>query len=157
MKKICLYSLRTFERNIIYDNFGIHNIQENTATMYVHTENYALRGPNEVIKALDDYIKNNKKPSQTRLELYCDNCFSQKKNRYLFTFLDQLCARGLLESVTIFYPVPGHSMMPVDRDFALIERKRLKHDKIYTPDHYIDLIFNCKNDNKFEIVCLQNK
>lgn len=35
------------------------------ATMYLYTENYALKGPNEVITALNDYIQCNKKTEHT--------------------------------------------------------------------------------------------
>lgn len=135
-------------------NVGVHNLGEKTATMHVYTENYALKGPNEVLTALEDYIQENKKPYQ--LELFCDNVYSQNKNRYLFAFLDQMCAKGIFETATIFYPIPRHSMMPIDRDFTLIERKRIKNDNIFTPDFYINLILNSKVTNKFQIVCLQN-
>lgn len=96
--------------------------------MYLYTENYGQKGPNEVITALADYIEHNKLPEHTHLDLFCDNCFSQNKNRYLFAFLDQLCAHNTFQKVTISYLIPGHSMMPIDRDFAMIERKRIKTD-----------------------------
>lgn len=125
--------------------------------MYLYTEQYALKGPNEVISALNDYIENNKSPTHTELEIYCDNCYSQNKNRYLFAFLDQLCATGVFQKVSVYYPVPGHSMMPIDRDFALIERKRIKSDKIYTPEYYINLIKAARNIKKYDIVFVEHK
>lgn len=142
-------------RQLWMHNFGIHNLTDNTATMYLYTENYALKWPNVVISALSDFIDTNKKPTQTKLEIYCDNCYGQKKNKYVFAFLDNLCALGKFETASIYFPIPGHSMMPIDRDFALIERKRIKCEKIYTPVSYIEMIINCKNTNKFNIVFLQ--
>ncbi|CAG4953463.1 unnamed protein product [Parnassius apollo] len=110
-------------RQLWMHNFGIQSLNDNTATMYLYTENYALKGPNEVISALSDFIDTNKKPTQIKLEIYCDNCYGQNKNKYVFAFLDNLCALGKFETASIYFPIPGHSMMPIDRDFALIERK----------------------------------
>ncbi|CAG4965916.1 unnamed protein product [Parnassius apollo] len=104
-------------------NFGIHNLKENSATMYLFTENYAHKGPNEVITALDDYFLYHKIPDQTHLEILSDNGFSQNKNRFIFTYFDQLSAKGLFKTISVNYPIRGHSMMSTDRDFALIERQ----------------------------------
>ncbi|CAG5029919.1 unnamed protein product [Parnassius apollo] len=62
-------------RQLWMHNFGIHNLTDNTPTMYLYTENYALKGPNKVISALSDFIATNKKPPQTKLEIYSDNCY----------------------------------------------------------------------------------
>lgn len=148
-------SIEYYSRQLWLHNFGVHNLSDNTASMYLYTENYGLKGPNEVITALADYIEHKKLPEHTHLELFCDNCFSQNKNRYLFTFLDQLCANNIFQKVTVSYPIPGHSMMPIDRDFALIERKRIKMEKVYTPNYYIDLIENSRNTQKFEVIFLE--
>ena len=142
-------------RQLWFHNFGVHDLCKNTATMFLFTENYAHKGPNEVLTALDYYITKEKTPNQHQLDLYCDNAFSQNKNRYVFTYLDQLCAKGIFEKITVSYPVPGHSMMPIDRDFALIERKKRKQEKIYTPEYYVQLIKNSRNVNKFQIVFLE--
>lgn len=144
-----------YRRQLWLHNFGIHNIKEGTATMYLYTENYAHKGPNEVITALDDYLKHNKKPEHTMLNIFCDNCYSQNKNRYLFAYLDQLCSSSVFENVTIIYPIPGHSMMPIDRDFAQIERKRLKEQTIYTPEFYVDLIKTCRITKPYEVVFIE--
>lgn len=83
--------------------------------MFLFTENLATKGPNEVITALDYYIKKYKTDEQVDLSIFCDNCFSQNKNRFLFTYLDSLCASRLFRTIVVYYPIPGHSMMPIDR------------------------------------------
>lgn len=103
--------------------FGIHNLQSHKATMFVYTENFALKGPNEVITCLSDYIEKHKTPLQNKLRIFCDNAFSQNKNRILFTYLDQLCKNDIFSHIEVLYPVPGHSIMPIDRDFGAIEKK----------------------------------
>lgn len=144
-----------YRRQLWLYNFGVHNIKENTACMYLYTENYAKKGPNEVISALDDYIKQNKRPEQTHFKIFADNCFSQNKNKYIFGYLDQLCCKRIFETIVVTYPIPGHSMMPVDRDFGLVELKRLKKQTVYSPDYYVDLVKKARIIHPFDIVFLQ--
>lgn len=136
--------------------FGIHNLKTHKATMYTYTENFAQKGPNEVITCLSDYIEKHKAPLQTKLIIFCDNAFSQNKNRILFTYLDQLCKSNVFKDIEIWYPVPGHSMMPIDRDFGAIEKKRLKLEVVDNPETYIELIRTCRKKNPFEIVFVQH-
>lgn len=124
--------------------------------MFLFTENFATKGPNEVITALNFYIRKNKTEDHTKLTIFCDNCFSQNKNKFLFTYLDSLCASRLFQTVVVFYPIPGHSMMPIDRCFALIEKKRLKSENIDNPEYYINLIKSARTKNPFEIVFLEH-
>nr|CAI5831974.1 unnamed protein product [Callosobruchus analis] len=136
--------------------FGIHNLKNNKTTMYVYTENLAHKGPNEVITCLNDYIESHKDYLQRKLKIFCDNAFSQNKNRILFAYLDQLCKNNTFIDIEIWYPVPGHSMMPVDRDFAAIEKKRLTLEKADNPETYIDLIKSCRKQKPFEVVFVQH-
>lgn len=144
-----------YRRQLWLHNFGIHNINNGTASMYLFTENYAHKGPNEVISCLNDYLQQMNDNKYKKLVLFCDNCFSQNKNKYLFAYLDQLCSVGMFETVTVNYPIPGHSMMPIDRDFAQIERKRLRKQTIYCPEYYVDLIKNSRIKQPFDIVFLE--
>lgn len=144
-----------YKRQLWLHNFGINNIVSNQASMFLYTENFANKGPNEVITSVDYYIKKYRK-SETKLIIFCDNCFSQNKNRYLFTYLDSLCAANTFQSVAVFYPIPGHSMMPIDRCYALVEKKKLKREKIDNPDYYIDLIQSARPKKPFEIIFLQH-
>ncbi|KAK5648093.1 hypothetical protein RI129_002985 [Pyrocoelia pectoralis] len=105
-------------RQLWLHNFCINNIVTNCATMYLYTENYAGKGPNEVISCLNHFIKKKKNQGMVKLSIFCDNCFSQNKNRYLFSYLDSLCSDGIFNEIVVYYPIPGHSMMPVDRCFV---------------------------------------
>ncbi|KAK4873252.1 hypothetical protein RN001_015281 [Aquatica leii] len=115
-------------------NLGIHCLTTRKANMYMYAKHFARKGPNKVITCLQDYITQNKKPEQRILQLFCDNSFNQNKNRFVFVSLNQVCANNIFETIEIWYPVPGHSMMPVDRDFAVIEKQRLKRDNVDNPE-----------------------
>lgn len=143
-------------RQLWLHNFCINDVITNDATMYLYTENFALKGPNEVISCLNHYIKKHKSNDHKKLILFCDNCFSQNKNRFLFSFLDTLCSSHFFEEIFIHYPIPGHSMMPVDRCFAAIEKRRLRCEKVDTPKYYIDLINKCRRNNPFRVAFVQH-
>ena len=99
--------------------------------MFVYPENCAHKGPNEIISMLDFYVKN--LPENVKnLVIFCDNCFSQNKNKYLIAFLHYL-SNTIFHEVNVFYPIPGHSRMPCDRDFGRIEKKKNKQDKFLNP------------------------
>ncbi|KAF2887649.1 hypothetical protein ILUMI_18524 [Ignelater luminosus] len=100
--------------------------------------------------------KKYKTPEPTELTIFCDNCFLQNKNRFLFTYLDLLCAALIVKEIEITYPVPGHSMIPVDRCFALIGKNRLKHEKVNTPEYYVNLIASARIKKLFDIVFLEH-
>ncbi|KAF2880509.1 hypothetical protein ILUMI_25662 [Ignelater luminosus] len=124
--------------------------------MLLFTENLATKGPNEVITALDYYLKKYKTPKQTKLTIFCDNCFSQNKNRFLFSYLNPLCTASIVKEMEIIYPIPGHSMMPIDWCFALIEKKQAearksKHSRIFCKMNRFR-----KNKKPFDIVFLEH-
>ncbi|CAG9829796.1 unnamed protein product [Diabrotica balteata] len=143
-------------RQLWIHNLGIRCLTTGKTNMYMYAEHFAQKGPNEVISCLQDYITQNQKPEQRYLKLFCDNCFSQNKNRYLFVFLDQLCSNNIFEAIEIWYPIPGHSMMPVDRDFAVIEKQRVKYDKVDNPEVYVNMIKGCRKKNPFDVVFVQH-
>ncbi|KAF2888073.1 hypothetical protein ILUMI_18100 [Ignelater luminosus] len=49
-----------------------------------------------------------------------------------FATKDSLCAASIVKEIEIIYPIPGHSMMPIDRCFALIEKKQAEARKIFS-------------------------
>lgn len=140
-----------YKRQLWLHNFGIVNVQTNDAYMYVYSEHYAGKGPNEVISMLHHYIGLEKPADCHKLHIFCDNCFSQNKNQFLFVFLDNLCARGMFEEILVTYPIPGHSYMPVDRAFALIEKKKLKTQSLAGPEDWLEIIKGARRVKPFKI------
>ena len=105
-------------------NLYIQDNVNDTANMYLYTEHFAAKGPNEVISCLDHYISG-LSATIRKLVLFMDNCFSQNKNRYIFAYLQSIVNKSAsLTEVFVNYPLPGHSRMPCDRDFGHIEKKR---------------------------------
>ncbi len=127
-----------YKRQLWLHNLCIHNMVDDDATMYLYSEHYAGKGPNEVISCLDDYIKDLPQ-SVTALHVFTDNCFSQNKNKYLCAYLNYICNVRLM-SVHVYYPIPGHSRMPCDRDFGRIEQKKKHIDRVSRPSEWVETI-----------------
>jgi hypothetical protein len=140
-----------YKRQLWVHIFGIHDVTTGQGDMFMYSEQYASKGPNEVISCLQYYLTKFRKESHTRLVIFADNCYAQNKNRYLMGYLDALCARRIFEQVTVHYPVPGHSMMPVDRDFAKIEKARRRMEKCEIPDQWVDLVKNAQPSKPFRV------
>ncbi|KAG8333754.1 hypothetical protein J6590_103945, partial [Homalodisca vitripennis] len=39
-----------------------------------------------------------------------------------------------------FFPVPGHSFLPCDRDFGIISKALRRHDRLFTPEEVKEVI-----------------
>ncbi|KAF2887099.1 hypothetical protein ILUMI_19074 [Ignelater luminosus] len=66
------------------------------------------------------------------------------------------CAASIVKEIETIYPIPGHSMMPIDRCFALTEKNRLQHEKVNTPKYYVKLIASARIKKPFDIVFLEH-
>ena len=53
----------------------------------------------------------------------------------------------LFEEIVVTYPVPGHSFMPIDQAFGLIEKKRLKMEKVTRPEDWLHVIHTARPSN----------
>jgi len=114
-----------FSSHLNVYNFGVKNMQTGEATMFFYPQNYAKKSSNEVASILQWYINQKIQPGVRHVIIFADNSAGQNKNRFVLTLLHSLCYTHC-ETVTVYFPVPGHSFLPIDRDFAILEKKRKK-------------------------------
>lgn len=131
-------------------NFGIHVGDTNHASMFLGHEGFFGRGANEIASCLLRFL-NSGFTNKKSLILWCDNCDGQNKNKFVLFTLIFLVSIGLFDSIEQRFLVSGHSFMPCDRDFALIEkRKRLM--KAYIPEDLIEVIHSARYNPPFEVI-----
>ncbi|KAJ8887858.1 hypothetical protein PR048_014076 [Dryococelus australis] len=122
---VVFYSLQLWN-NI----FGVHNLGEDSATVYHYCEREGKKGPNEVTPILRDYINHNREDEINELVLTSDGCPSQNKNRTMMHFI--YCLVHLLklyDKVTYIFPVGGKKItisteLPVDWDSVICNAKK---------------------------------
>lgn len=71
----------------------------------------------------------------------------------MITLLRQLVIEKYFSQVEQKFLVSGHSFLPCDRDFAMIERQK-KISKVYEPSQWADVIAKAKVNNPFKVVLM---
>lgn len=59
---------------------------------------------------------------ETNLDLHCDNCSGQNKNRYVVWYLAWRCMVGLHDNITLNFLVTGHTKFAPDWCFGLFKQ-----------------------------------
>jgi hypothetical protein len=145
-------SVEYYLRKFYCHNFGIHDLKTNKVFMYFYPENHAKKGCNEVISFINHYVLNIMDIKIKVLHIFSDNCFSQNKNKYLWTYYKFLVSCGKLDRIMIYYPIPGHSFMEIDGDFGRIEINKKNYGKIYYPSEYVPIIKNSNLKNHIQVI-----
>ncbi|PSN29075.1 hypothetical protein C0J52_28073 [Blattella germanica] len=132
MQNLPLPHIRTcdvfYSRQLWYYVFGIHDIGKNQVFMNVYDELTGKRGQNNVTSMLLKYF-NMIGAEHEHLVLMSDGCPGQNKNYHMVHFIYMLVHwLKLFNKVTYIFPMRGHSYLPNDQDFSLIEAKKRKHN-----------------------------
>ena len=143
-----------YQRQLSNYNFCIHNLGKNEATMCVWNESCGKRGASEIVSCILHYIVENFQkllPHETRsLVIWSDRCVGQNNNWKMVGLCHYLVILEYFTEVNQKFLVTGHSFLPCDRDFALIE-KRKKTAVLHVPDDVISMICNARDDNPFKV------
>lgn len=115
--------------------------------MFTWPEPTARRGCCEVISCLHEYIKAKVGPGIKHLDLFSDRCRGQNLNHAMIRFLFTLVYKGNFETITYHIPVRGHSFLPCDREFGVIEKMKRKKTSVQMYTGWQDMIAS-----KFETV-----
>lgn len=115
--------------------------------MYCWPETEARRGANEVISVLDHYINSFLKPTVKKLFIFTDNCRGQNQNNTVLRYWQTLVIQNKFELITHYFPERGHSFLPCDRHFGIIEKLQRKCERAETIDDWVELM-----NLKFKIV-----
>lgn len=129
-----------YKRQLWVFNFGISSGKNDLHHFYSYDESVGRKSSNEPISFLSHYIENIISPDVKILYIFSDNCVSQNKNYGLLEYLYYLVESGRFEKIVHRYPEPGHSFMPCDRAFGLIEKNLRKAERISLPSDYHRII-----------------
>lgn len=119
--------------------------------MYVWNETIGKRGSCEIASCLDHFIENHLGPEIRKLVLFSDNCSGQNKNKNVILSCLRKIHANRLESIQHYFMIPGHSYLPCDRDFGVIELK-IRPVSVFTTDHYSELIKKANRVHPFIVI-----
>lgn len=135
-------------------NFGIHVGDIGKGYMFLWHEGVSGRGANEVASCLL-HLLNKGLTYKRNLIIWSDNCAGQNKNKIILFTLIFLVSNGVFDSIEQRFLVSGHSFMPCDRDFALIEKRKRVVNAI-VPNDLILIIESAKYTPPFEVINMTN-
>lgn len=140
-----------YKRQLWVYNFTIYCASKGKSYCYMYNESTGKKGQNEVISMIDHFIKNEISSSVKELYLFSDNCSAQNKNMALMQYLYTL-VKGykMFDKIIHRYPEPGHSFLPCDRTFGVIEKERRKRERVFVPKDYEDMVR--KTSKKFVVI-----
>ncbi|CAH2018113.1 unnamed protein product [Acanthoscelides obtectus] len=118
-----------YQRQFSTYNYAVHNMGEENATMLLWHEAMAHRGSTEIASALLFYITNKYSrlkagEERRKLVVWSDRCVGQNNNWKMLTMLRLLVLEKFFTQVEQKFLTSGHSFLPCDRDFSLIDDKK---------------------------------
>ena len=150
-------SVAYYKRNLYVYNFGIHCFNTKTGFMHVWDETEGGRGSQEVASCICKHLKENA-PSHENIILFSDSCTGQNRNIKLSLMLLKLVQDPAMavETIDLKFLVSGHSFLPNDSEFGVIESSSKKCQNIFVPEDWFDLIKNAKRKKpRFNTIQMQ--
>lgn len=132
-----------YAQQLAFYAFCVTDILTKTPVFYTWLEHEAGRGVVEISSALTNFLKETDfDPDVKHLRLFSDGCGGQNKNSHMVHALMLWLfnnAPKSIETITMTFPVRGHSFMPADRVFGQVELALRSHAFIKSPDKYYEI------------------
>lgn len=132
--------------------FGIHNMGTDDAYMFVWDESMASRGPQEIGSCLLHFFKHY--VNTKRVVMYSDQCGGQNRNIKMSLLCQYVVSSPdfTIEEIDHKFLVSGHSYLPCDQDFGLVEKNKKYYKEIHIPDSWIPVIQTARKKKPFKII-----
>jgi hypothetical protein len=123
--------------------------------MYTWIETTAGRGANEMSSCILKWI--NERLAENPIDvlvIFADNCPSQCKNKIICALAMHLVHCGRVKQVEWKYLLSGHSFLPCDQAFGLIEKQIKYVDLVWSLDDYVTCMENASVVKPFIITVM---
>jgi hypothetical protein len=124
-------------------NVGVHLVSGGLegAFFQLWTECDGKRGVREIASSLYTFFNvSGISDSDQSLVAWSDSCAGQNKNFKMLCFWQYLILKKYFKTIEHKFPIPGHSFLDSDRDFAKVEVAARRHENIYSVDQYQAII-----------------
>lgn len=144
-----------YRRQLSSYNFCLYDGKEENAKMCFWSEVEGNRGVDEIGSCILESITQEFRPlqgqEQRTLIFWSDRCAGQVNNYHILTLFKYLIQRRYFTKAEHKLLVTGHTFLPCDRMFALIEKKK-ETASCMIPDEWITVIRETRIQNPFQIV-----
>ncbi|XP_046684566.1 uncharacterized protein LOC124370321 [Homalodisca vitripennis] len=150
-------SIAYYKRNMYVYNLGCHQLADSSAFMYVWNEVEGSRGSQEVASCITEHLSHNVSNDVSHVIMFSDSCGGQNRNIKLALTMMQFIQQEncKIQTVDHKFMVSGHSFLPNDADFGIIE-KYSKGKTMYSPRDWYDTITKSKKKKPF-VVKIMNR
>ena len=94
--------------------------------------------------------------TRKHLVAFSDSCGGQNKNFYIVCFWVYLLLKGYFEVIDHKFLTPGHTFLPSDRDFAIIEKKK-RDNEIFIPLQWFKLVEGARTNQPFHVAQMKRE
>jgi len=146
-----------YKRQLSVYNLGVHNLEDNSASIFMWDESKAGRGASEIGSCLLQYVKSQMIHGLKSVTAFSDSCGGQNRNFKIATLMSFLVQDCCLQSVTLHFMQSGHSFLPNDADFGVIERAKKGAVEVYLPQHWQKVVANARKRHPFAVIDMQSE
>jgi hypothetical protein len=134
-------SISYYKRNMYVYNFGCHNLTDDSIHMYFWDETSGSKGSQEIGTCLLKHIQKSV-TSQKHVVAYSDTCSGQNRNINIALTLMKVTQdpESSVDTFDLKFLLSGHSYLPNDRDFGLIEKNLKKKEFLFSPENICEVI-----------------
>ena len=145
-------------RQLSVYNLGVHSLSTQQAVMHVWNETTASRGAQDIASCLFRYCSDKAAVGVTSLHAYSDACGGQNRNSKVVLMWMHICMSTTIRQIDHKFMVTGHSFLPNDSDFGVIEKLAAKHvNDIHVPEDWCALIERCRRGQRYQVVRMQQQ
>jgi len=120
--------------------------------MNVWDETVASRGAKDIGSCLLQYCLALADVGTKTISAFSDSCGGQNTNHKIALISMHICEISNIQEINHKFLVSGHSYLPNDFDFEIIERATQKSCKLYVPDQWCSIIEKCSRKNPYTVV-----
>jgi len=144
-----------YKRQLSVYNLGIHNLADDKASMFMWDESIASRGASKIGSCLLKYVEAKALEGAQTITAFSDSCGGQNRNFKNATLFSYLTQKYNL-TMTLHFMQSGHSFLPNDADFGVIEKAKKTVGSIYVPEHWMDHVAKSRKRNPFTVVRMKS-
>lgn len=137
-----------YSRQLYVYNFGVvegsskSSLKDQNVFLYVWCEMDRPKGSNEIASSVYHRLCSSNLGGINHIRLVADGCGGQNKNSTMMTMCMYWFKKKAPRNITtleLVFPVAGHSYIPPDRVFAMIEKDVKAKETIILPEEYFDI------------------
>ena len=145
-----------YKRQLWMLNVGINDRSTNQGYMCMWDETEGKRGAKEICSSILAFLDTIETSTVTRVKSFSDACGGQNRNKAIICFFMWLCDIKGFESWEHCFMESGHSYLPNDRDFSVIEKKA-KGRIVQSKEGWIELVKNSMVKRPFVVIEMNKK